>query len=187
MSENQKVSAVIGGFYFEEEQEIERARREAEGIEYIKSNTDMENPEIVLQLYQKLIEEHLFETVVGIGFLKELRDYLEQVPTLEEQDLPSIHLPKKEELLEKKRGKDTQKVEKAARNQVKRNLKISLLVNLFLLILAAGMFIISMTGDNLNIVNYENKIINKYADWEQELKQREQSIKTREQELGITP
>lgn len=187
MSENQKVSAVIDGFYFDQEQDIERARRETEGIAYIKANTDMENPETVLQLYQKLIEEQLFETMVGFAFLKELRDYLMEIPTIEEHELPSICVRRKEKLPENKSAEREWKTKKCASDQIGRRLKISLLVNLFLVILAAGMFIISMSGDNLNILNYENEIINRYADWEQELKQREQSIKIREQELGIMP
>lgn len=49
-----------------------------------------------------------------------------------------------------------------------------------------GMFIImDISGNSVTIVNYENEIINKYEDWEKDLKEREAVIMQREAELGI--
>ena len=42
-----------------------------------------------------------------------------------------------------------------------------------------------MTGNNPNILNYQNAVLNKYASWEQELMEREQAVREKEQELGI--
>ncbi|MDE7435178.1 MAG: hypothetical protein K2N01_05095 [Lachnospiraceae bacterium] len=52
----------------------------------------------------------------------------------------------------------------------------------FLIIVA--MFGISLTSGSTTILNYENKIINKYELWEQELEQREAAVLEREQALG---
>ena len=44
-----------------------------------------------------------------------------------------------------------------------------------------GMFIVASTSDSSTIINYENKLIDKYAAWEQELDEREAALKEREQ------
>ena len=49
-----------------------------------------------------------------------------------------------------------------------------------------GMFFITASSNNLNILNYENELINRYEDWETQLLQREEAIEKREAELGIT-
>lgn len=180
---------IIEGFCFADKKMAEQAKREADGIKYIKEHTDMENPEVVLQLYHKLIAEKLFETPVGIGFLKEIRDYLSTVPTVKIQELepiPTETLLKENEVRNVKREKiaDKNRMEKKL-EQVKKHLRTSLLFNLFLVIVVVGMLVITLTSDHPNILNYENKIIDKYAQWQQELEEREQAVK--EKELEITP
>lgn len=187
MSENE----IIEGFRFTDSKIVAQAKREAEGIQYIRKNTDMENPEIVWQLYQKLIDEKLFETPVGISFLKELRDYLVSVPGINQQELAPIYtevLLREKEMREIKREKtaDKTRMEKKLA-QGKKRLRISMAVNLFLIIVLVGVWVIGLSSDSPNIVNYENKLVDKYAQWQQELDEREQNIKKQEQELGITP
>ena len=48
-----------------------------------------------------------------------------------------------------------------------------------------GMFIISMTGKNVNIINYRHKIENEYSIWQQDLEAREEMIRQKEAELRI--
>ena len=50
---------------------------------------------------------------------------------------------------------------------------------------AIGMAVITLMDNQPNIINYENKIVDKYAEWEQGLKEREETIKQREQEVGL--
>lgn len=52
-----------------------------------------------------------------------------------------------------------------------------------LVVIVAAMFAISLTSGSTTILNYENKIINKYEAWEQELQQREDAVKERENAL----
>lgn len=182
---------IIEGFYFTDEKIAEQAKREADGVKYIKENTNMENPQMVLPLYRKLIAEQLFETPIGIGFLKELRDYLVAVPGISEQELdviPTEVLLQEKEVRNVKREKtaDRERMEKKL-VQVKQNLRISLLANLFLVIVVIGMLIVAMTSNRPNIINYENKLVDKYAQWQQELEEREQTVKEKEQELEIAP
>ncbi len=57
----------------------------------------------------------------------------------------------------------------------------------FAVIFAAGivgMFVITfLSGNNVNIMNYESSVIDKYETWESELQEREQRILEREREL----
>lgn len=194
MEENE---VIIEGFRFTNAQLAAQAKREADGVRYIKENTDMENPEMVLHLYHKLITEELFETPIGIGFLKELRDYLSAVPSIREPELETISVEKLLKSTEtrtsiEKAGRERKKLQDKVNadkklEQTKKNFRNSLLCNLFLVIVVIGMFIVATTGDHPNILSYENKIIDKYAEWQQELEEREQAVKVREQELGIMP
>lgn len=59
--------------------------------------------------------------------------------------------------------------------------EITLFVSVILAISIIGMFIIASTSDNPTILNYENKLIDKYAEWEQELDEREAALNEREQ------
>lgn len=64
----------------------------------------------------------------------------------------------------------------------RKRLRLSLLFSLFLVFVTIGVGAITMTDKNPNILNYENKIIQKYQDWEADLESREQIIKEKELE-----
>ena len=61
-----------------------KAQHEAESISYLRSQIHMENPRMVQGFYQKLLAEEVFETPVGLMFLKELYDGLASMPELQE-------------------------------------------------------------------------------------------------------
>ncbi len=71
---------VIEGFAFTNEKAALKARHEAESIRYLKTQINMDNPRIVLEFYRKLLAEEVFETPVGLIFLKELYDRLAPIP-----------------------------------------------------------------------------------------------------------
>ena len=47
------------------------------------------------------------------------------------------------------------------------------------------MFIIAITGETDNIINYKSNVTNRYAAWEQDLKEREKAVRIAEKRLGI--
>ena len=51
----------------------------------------------------------------------------------------------------------------------------------------AAMVILSYESNVPNIVNYKTAIENEYADWEQQLMQRENAVREAERSLGISP
>lgn len=71
----------------------------------------------------------------------------------------------------------------AAMKKYKKMTHILLIACVTMLLIIIGMFAINATSQNPTILNYEEKIINKYASWEQQLDQREQELNEREQQL----
>lgn len=179
----------VDGFEFVSEKEAEQAKKEVEGVKYIKGKTDMKNPEMVLRIYNKMIEEGLFETAVGLSYLKEVQDYLYQVPFIRKEEIlsiPVLHwdplsIPQRKVEKEKKPQGTIESTEERKR------LKVSVMLNLILIICIIAMFWISTTSSSPTILNYETKLIDRYASWEQELTEREQAVREKEQILGITP
>lgn len=197
----EKKNRVIAGFVFENEAEAEQAAKEAEGVKYIKAKTDMDNPEMVLQIYNKIIQQKLFETAVGFAYLKDLQDYLISIPYVAKDAVLPIPVSHKalEKNIRKKlkftaKPKDTQKKvppRKAEKLLGKREMsyrakfRFVLLLAVIMAVSMAGMFFITANSNNLNILNYENELINRYEDWENRLSEREEAIREREAELGI--
>lgn len=188
---------VVNGFAYQDVEEAKKAQKEAEGVRYIKSKTDMDNPDMVLQIYKDIIRQDLFETEVGLAYLAELQAYLIRVPYIKDEDILPIPAPKREASVSiLKRPKDTEyrrphysETPKPAASKnldFKKRFRASFVVNIVLIICIAGMFLINMTTNQTTILNYESQVIDKYEHWEQELKEREAKVKEKEQEVGIT-
>lgn len=191
-----------GGFVFRTKKEAELAQREIEGTKYLRQKLDMENPNAVFSIYQNLIEQDLFETPVGYCFLKELRDYLLMIPAISNEEVLAIPIrypqteeeekkqkkeqkkeeQRKERQREKEKAKNKKEQKKEGKNY-KERCQFFMVTSLILLISVVSMMLLAATSDNVNILNYENKLIDKYSSWEQELEEREQAVKEQEQAL----
>lgn len=191
-----------GGFVFRTKKEAELAQREIEGTKYLRQKLDMENPNAVFSIYQNLIEQDLFETPVGYCFLKELRDYLLMIPAISNEEVLAIPIQypqteeeekkqkkeqkkeeqRKERQREKEKAKNKKEQKKEGKNY-KGRCQFFMVTSLILLISVVSMMLLAATSDNVNILNYENKLIDKYSSWEQELEEREQAVKEQEQAL----
>ena len=62
--------------------------------------------------------------------------------------------------------------------------RLLLIACITMLLIIIGMFAINATSQNPTILNYEEKIVDKYASWEEELDAREQELNEREQKLN---
>ena len=191
-----------GGFVFQTKKEAELAQREIEGTKYLRQKLDMENPNAVFSIYQNLIEQDLFETPIGYCFLKELRDYLLMIPAISNEEVLAIPIrypqteeeekkqkkeqkkeeQRKERQREKEKAKNKKEQKKEGKNY-KGRCQFFMVTSLILLISVVSMMLLAATSDNVNILNYENKLIDKYSSWEQELEEREQAVKEQEQAL----
>lgn len=174
MSEKKK-EYIVNGFVFHKTELAEKARREVEGIKFVKSKTDMENPGMVLRVYNRLVEQRMFETPVGIGYMRELQDYLLAVPAIPREEVLPIPV---EEIIQAdfaSAGKKNRGVGLAA----------SVVVNVILAVAMAVMVVLSLSSNLPTVINYENQLLDKYSGWEQELSEREKAVKIRERELGL--
>ncbi len=196
---------IVEGFAFASQEAASLAQREAESIQYVKSQMNMKSPRMALEVYRKLTQEEVFETPVGIAFLKELRDYLLAQPEIQEElapvqtqkmgavlagrqagemEMASLYDDKLRQAKERVRSMEQKKKQAEQNlNKKKNSLRFSLFFNLFLILVVVGMVSITLVDDNPNILNYEEKILDKYSAWESELDEREQELKKREQSL----
>lgn len=205
-----------GGFAFEDEEMLEKALKEEEGIRYIKNSADMREPQVVYQIYSQMVRQNLFETPIGYVYLKDLQDYLIAEPEISNQEIPAIPVAayREKPSEEKERAEENssekrlfhsrEKNRETPRRPVKTKTKIirktkvqnvdykpwfraSLSVSIILLLIVIGMFAVTATSGNVNIVNYENALIEKYEDWETRLKEKEEKLKEREKALFLAP
>lgn len=85
--EQEKTSMVVEGFLFANEAEAAQARKEAEGVKYVKEKAQMDDPEMVLRIYNKMIQQRLFDTAVGYSYLKDLQEYLQSIPFIRKEGI----------------------------------------------------------------------------------------------------
>lgn len=177
--EKEKKEFLVEGFLFQEEELAEKAKKEAAGIQYIRNKISMKEPKMVLQMYNKMIEQKMFETQVGICYLKELQEYLKENPAVHKEEIKQIPIEKisRSEPVTIKKQEEKKKENEKMRGSV--------VLNVVLVFMVIAMFAITLTSDHPNILNYEEKLLNKYSEWEQELKEREKQVREKENELGL--
>lgn len=176
---------IVDGFLFLSEEDAAAAREELKKARYLKRHLEFQSAEMILQLYRKALADRTFQTPVGLAFVNELRGLLIEAG-IEEFEIEPI--PVYYDVVQNKMRSGYEPVEEKPKEETKKGLGklgISVAVNVVLGLLVAGMFYVAMTGNNPNILNYKNSIENKYASWEQELTEREQAVREKEQELGI--
>jgi hypothetical protein len=205
----------VEDYEFETEEQAKAARQELEQVHYLKEQTGMDDPDVVLTLYNKLVQRRVFSTPVGLGYLIELQDYLNAVPYIKKEEiLPLLaektdlqkeqaKKPAKKQAAQKvKKEPDPEAEERAKQRQIHRQQEalvrkqiekcnyyrkmfhISTFFAVVFALAMVGMVVITIISkDNVNIVNYENTLIDKYESWEQELNEREAQLEQREQQI----
>lgn len=180
---------IVDGIVFEDEALAEIAKKEEEGIRFIKERTALNNPDVVLKLYKKLLEQEVFVTLVGMRFLMELQNILLASPTVAKEEIPPIKMGTPE-LPEPEPTQPVKKVAKKIDKKVGGEYKTPFYVALFFAIVfgvsVIGMFMITeMSTNNINIINYREEVLNEYSTWEAELEEKEAELKEWEKELEM--
>lgn len=177
--------------------------KERQAVEYLKKQIDMGEPNTVLAVYKQVIEQNVFHTQIGYDFLQELKDFLYANPSIPNSSVPEFQTtspakPKKPGSQEKKKPQKkpepkTKSPSSSPKDTAKRPLKkketnkillFSLFLNIVFLVMVVIMFVLTLTSDSPNIINYREKIENEYAQWEEDLTNREQELKQREAAIG---
>lgn len=190
MDENQitkEPEHTVGGFLFYNEKDAKLAETERKKVAYLEARMDYSSPEKILQVYQKAVEDRIFMTPVGLFYLKTVRDFLmeqEEIDPASISPIPLFHTYDKE--LRQRQQPVRNRIQPPASGEKKSSaLPVSLILNILLVIAVIAMFVITLQSDNPNVLNYERTLTNRYASWEQELTQREQTVREKERELHI--
>lgn len=185
-----KERATVCGFWFRNEAEAEQAGKEVEGVKFVKEKLDMDRPEMVLEVYNRMVRQNLFETVIGYSYMKELQDYLYEIPFINNEEIlpiPVRHMFFDDHMrYNRQTSKKQEKVtERYVNVDYKNRFRVMIGIAAALVLCVVMMFVISATVNTPTILNYEEKLINRYAEWEEELQEREQRVREMEAELGI--
>lgn len=177
----------IDGYHFYTIEDAEIAAAEQKKIEFLAKKLNFSNPASVHQIYEKLVEERMFKTPVGLTFLKRLQNYLMESPSIDNSKVTPIPLNVVFNGGIREQGNRTRQRIQPSQKKDKKvpALAISVILNLMLVAAVVAMFGIAVTADEPNILNYERAITNRYASWEQELTEREQAVREKERALEM--
>lgn len=182
-----KNDCVVDGFEFATSKDAQLAQQEQLRIERLENKIDYQNPTMIYAVYKKAIDNRVFKTPIGYSFLKKLQDSLSGNSAVTEEipDIPvySVYNLRENANPAVERVKASQKKVRVKPTKEVIGKRISLYMNIILLLLVGVMFWISMTGSNPTVLNYERAVQDKYSQWEQELSQRESTIREKEKEL----
>lgn len=179
----------INGYQFQNEEDMDIAREELNKIQYI-SDKMTDNPEAVLQVYNKMIESKIFITPLGMEYLRQVQGYLLRSPQIPDEQVADI--PVMISYYDALHPKAEQTVAPAVKvvedesdySKFKRKYKFSIFAIVILVLMVVAMFIISFTAKTPNIINYRYEIENEYSDWAQQLNEKEQKLREWENELN---
>jgi hypothetical protein len=197
----------IGGYIFDDENKAKKAAKELKAVEYILGQIKDSDENAVLTVYKKLLNQRMFSTEIGMSFLSQLRQNLLDSEVFTPEDIPPVYsleeppkdvtpeektedttLSSEEEVSKVKKEKADKKVvakvtsDSSEIKRLKAINKVLLILCIALLLCVLGMFYVSTTINSPTILDYEEKLIDKYSSWEQDLTEREEAIREKEQE-----
>lgn len=174
----------VGGYEFATVREAQEAQKELRNIQALKGKIDFDKKKDVLEIYKRLIDKRAFRTPVGLQFMGEFRDYLIENMQCREEEIPLIQAPSSNgRFREEQERLQLLQTENEKLHRKKRYMTITITA---LVVMILAMFAITAFNPNVGYINTENKILNRYAAWEEELTNREKQIQEKEKELGIT-
>ena len=178
---------ILMGFEFEDEETYTHAKREVDNLQKIQKKYNIKSKEKVLEFYNKLIEEEIFVTPIGIEYLRKLQRELYDSENINNEDIRPIPAKKNVEkadrsidrsIIDDTLGKAEKKVSKYKESYMK-----MLIVNLVLVIIIVVMFAITKRAEKYDLDYYRESIENDYINWENNLREREENL--REQATDI--
>ncbi|MBP3617413.1 MAG: hypothetical protein J6J38_05180 [Lachnospiraceae bacterium] len=168
------------GFTFRSEAELAEAKKEAEVVAYIRGQADLSNVKTVVKLYNRLIEKGTLTTELGITFLKELRSRAIDSGVVAESSLESLPTVEKKKPEPPKVVSKDRKLMELYRER-SRNLAI---VVAMLCVVIVVLFAIRLFGTASPFTDYEQKVLDEYAGWKEELTEKEEALHLWEERLS---
>ena len=174
---------MVDGYIYGNEDDVKLAKEEKKTAEYLEERINYDDLQTTLRIYNKAVKDKIFKTPVGFEFLKKMRNEM-ILRGMPEENIGGIPLYK---VFSKEEESKPVRIFQIKENNdgTKEMLRFSLWANIALILIVIGMFVITITGENVNIMNYRHKIENEYSLWQQELEQREAIVKEKEAELRL--
>ncbi len=176
---------IVGGFIFGTAADADLAREELARIEYLDANMNYSNTSKVKQLYDKALDTKMFHTPVGWRYMDKLAGILKDSGYVPEELRPIplynvfARVEEDHSVLERIRPV------KKKKDPYKRKYALAVMLIGVLIVMVITMFVIAMKAETPNMLNYRNAIINEYADWEQDIRDRENAVRLKERELNM--
>ncbi|MBE5940554.1 MAG: hypothetical protein E7266_09185 [Lachnospiraceae bacterium] len=152
---------VVSGVKYPTDSEALKAVNEINGIKYVKDRTDMSNPKLVLNVYNKMLDKNLFTTINGYKYLLETRENLLASDEIDDKDVRPIEAPTF--------GGSSFAERKKSESPFKSKFINSVIINVLLIITIVVMIVITTNSNNLNILNYKDRLAAMYEEKENEL------------------
>lgn len=164
---------IVEGFLFATQKEADDATKESQGIRYLQKNNNMKDTKVMEQVYTKVLEQGLFHTPVGMNYLKSLQNALRSrgcgnllpIPVRQAEGSGTTFSMRR-----KLTGLDD------VGGSYRKKYKVCIAVIAVMGACIVGMLGIAATTNQPNILNYEQKLVDKYEQWEEELENREQKL-----------
>lgn len=177
---------IVGGYEFVTEIDAQKGAMDQSKIQLLNTRAKVTRPQDIKAVYEKAIENKIFKTPIGWGYLMNLRSKLIESGYSEEDIIPiplGVTITRHsamENLTVRQRIKPEKKKSSPAFKQV-----FPIVLSAVLAILVILMFLITVTSESDNIINYRRNVTNRFASWEQDLTEREKKVREAEKRLGI--
>lgn len=165
MADNKKY--LLDGYTFETEAGLQRAKLELSRINQVKKDYNLNDLAEMRRAYDLLINSGMFETPVGIGFLREMQKILARDPE-NRRTLRAIPAPRgatedlekfQRDLIAKKETVET--YDTKLRNQH--------IVIIFLIAVVAALFLFTIFDRNIAPMLVKDQVTDQYSTWQEQI------------------
>ena len=174
---------IVGGYRFATVADAETARMEEKKVDNLERHLDYRQPQNVLLVYNKALDNKVFLTPVGFSYLHKMQGEMVKwgVPADKIRPVPLYgtysNKTENNSSIRKSIAARRPKIEYRGR------FITSVQINIILVLLVAAMMAISWRSDMPNIINYRTALENQYSQWEQDLTDRENALREAQRAL----
>ncbi|MBE5843285.1 MAG: hypothetical protein E7302_03760 [Butyrivibrio sp.] len=177
----------VDGYSFLSKEDVEKAKLDKQKINILGQKVKSTKVSDLEAVYEKAISNKIFSTPVGWEYLAKLRDRLISAG-VNEEDLTPIPITLKitnVPLPDEYRPRQYITPIPKKKRDPKTTMLLMGALNVILALLVIAMFLIAWLGETDNIINYKRNVTNRFAEWEQSLKEREKAVRIKERDLMI--
>ena len=179
---------VVEGYEFLSPEDAKKAELDKQKIDIIGKKVHSTKVTDLEAVYEKAISNKIFSTPVGWYYLARLRDKLFEAG-VKEEDLIPIPINTKITKVDLKDEYHPRQYITPPPPKKKKDVKavfvVLIAMNLILFAMVVAMFIIAYKSETDNIINYKQNVTNRFAEWEDSLKEREKAVRIKERDLMI--